>query len=41
MSDEEECLHEELDHGICMDCGEDLSDELCNAAHEQSEGMER
>jgi ribosomal protein L37AE/L43A len=35
------CEHEELDHGICCACEADLSDELCNRAHEISEGMER
>jgi hypothetical protein len=35
------CPHDTLDHGTCQDCEAELSDELCNRAHEISEGMER
>lgn len=35
------CDHMDLDHGVCLDCGADLTDDLANRAYEQSEGMER
>ena len=32
------CPHDETDHGECLDCGKDISDDLCNRAHEYFEG---
>lgn len=26
--EEEECPHDEHDHGICLECGEDIHDQL-------------
>lgn len=30
--DDTECEHEEHDHGICLDCGKDITDELVTKA---------
>ncbi len=30
--DEEECPHDEHDHGICLDCGKDVVDDLVAVA---------
>jgi hypothetical protein len=30
--EQEECPHDELDHGICMDCGKDCFDDVVAAA---------
>ena len=35
------CDHSDMDNGECLDCGADRTEDLMNAAHEQSEGMER
>ena len=35
------CQHSRIDHGICLECGADLLDELANQAHERAEGMDR
>ena len=32
------CPHDDIDHGICMQCETDLNDVLCNSAHERMEG---
>lgn len=32
VEDEDECPHDELDHGICMDCGQDRFDDLVSRA---------
>jgi len=37
-SNEEECIHWEHDHGICMECGEDILDDLVGAAEAHFEG---
>jgi len=37
-SEDEECQHEETDHGICDECGEDISDELAARAEAACEG---
>jgi len=29
---EEECPHDEHDHGICLDCGKDIMDDLIGRA---------
>lgn len=38
--DEDECPHDELDHGICMDCGKDCFDDLVAAAEFNAECRE-
>lgn len=30
--EEDECPHDEHDHGICLDCGKDIFDDLVGAA---------
>jgi hypothetical protein len=30
--EQEECPHDEHDHGICLDCGKDIMDELIGRA---------
>ncbi len=30
--EEDECPHDEHDHGICLDCGKDITDDLVAAA---------
>jgi len=30
--DEDQCPHDELDHGICLDCGQDRFDDLIDRA---------
>jgi hypothetical protein len=30
--EQEECPHEEHDHGICLDCGKDIMDDLIGRA---------
>lgn len=37
MENEDECMHDELDHGICMDCDTDFSDSLIDAAMDRYE----
>jgi predicted amidophosphoribosyltransferase len=32
------CQHEELDHGVCCDCGEDRTDDLAAKAEYLFEG---
>jgi len=34
IDENEECLHEEHDHGICNDCGEDRSEWMSMAAYD-------
>ena len=36
--EEEECMHDEHDHGYCIDCGEDINDSLVGAAEAAYEG---
>ncbi len=36
--DEDECMHDEHDHGICIDCGKDISDYLICRAERAAEG---
>ena len=36
--DEEECIHWEHDHGVCMECGEDITESLAGAAEAYFEG---
>lgn len=38
--DEEECTHDDLDHGICLDCEEDLTDVLTDRAYDYVKGNE-
>ena len=33
-----ECDHPEHDHGICLDCGEDITNDLVSKSEAQSEG---
>lgn len=35
---EEECIHWEHDHGVCMDCGEDRTEHFIAAAESAYEG---
>ncbi len=35
---EDECSHDEHDHGICLDCGEDIMDSLMAKAEAYYEG---
>jgi Fe2+ or Zn2+ uptake regulation protein len=35
---EEECNHDEHDHGFCLDCGKDITNQLIMAAEANSEG---
>jgi hypothetical protein len=35
MLDTEDCTHDDLDHGICLDCKEDLSSELGSRAYDR------
>jgi Fe2+ or Zn2+ uptake regulation protein len=37
-TEEEECPHDEHDHGICLDCGEDIMDKLISQAEAYGEG---
>ena len=37
-SKEEECPHDDHDHGICLDCGEDITDRLVMQAEAYYEG---
>lgn len=30
--EQDECPHDEHDHGICLDCGKDIMDDLVDAA---------
>lgn len=32
------CEHEELDHGVCMDCGDDQTEELMAKAYDRMKG---
>ncbi len=32
LSKEDECPHDEHDHGICLECGKDIMDDLVAAA---------
>lgn len=32
------CLHDEHDHGYCLDCGEDITDSLVGTAEASFEG---
>lgn len=32
LGEEDECPHDEHDHGICLDCGKDITDDLVAAA---------
>lgn len=34
----EPCEHNEHDHGICLDCGKDITDNLVGAAEARFEG---
>jgi hypothetical protein len=36
--EEEECMHDEHDHGFCLDCGEDIMDKLIGQAEAYGEG---
>lgn len=35
---EDECAHDEHDHGYCLDCGKDVSGRLIASAEYASEG---
>jgi Fe2+ or Zn2+ uptake regulation protein len=32
LDDDDECPHDEHDHGICLECGKDIMDDLVGAA---------
>lgn len=38
LENEEECIHWEHDHGVCMECGEDITDSLVGKAEDAYEG---
>lgn len=38
--DEDECPHDELDHGVCLECGSDRMDDLVAAAEMTADCME-
>jgi len=37
-TEQETCPHDEHDHGICLDCGKDILDDLVCAAEYATEG---
>lgn len=38
--DEDECPHDEHDHGICLDCGKDIWDDVVAAAEFRADSLE-
>lgn len=40
MPEEELCPHDEHDHGICLDCGEDIHDSLVERAENISDARQ-
>lgn len=38
--EQEECPHDELDHGYCLDCGKDCFDDVVAAAEFRSDCLE-
>jgi hypothetical protein len=36
--DDDECQHDEHDHGVCLDCGKDITNNLVGRAESASEG---
>lgn len=35
------CLHEELDHGVCCDCGEDRTEHMMAAAYDRAKDIRK
>lgn len=38
--EQDECPHDEHDHGICLDCGKDIMDDLVDAAESAADARE-
>ena len=38
--DDEQCPHDEHDHGICLDCGKDITDDLVAQAENASDARQ-
>lgn len=39
--EDEECEHWELDHGVCMDCGEDQTEWIMAAAYDRAKDFRK
>jgi hypothetical protein len=40
LGEEDECPHDEHDHGICLHCGKDITDDLVAAAEFAADCLE-